>query len=395
MKYTPILIGTWLDGCAAPDPKSPARAIFTLVAAPGRWLHTRPKQKHRRTFSRCAAILLALGLPLSSPLSAYASPPDDPVEEQFLAQRKKIDLNIVAPCKAERRQKAAQIQTSIEGCGCPPAEKQEHTAELATTLQNELQKCEKKGADALDQYKRAVVSQAQDDFIRFKELVEVDRQILHNFGFSQTVDEMESWAQFSENAQKEYARRAQEEVKGKFFQSIHLKAEAMAATPRITSQKAISLYNLFKATGVKDKALFDALAAAGRGESKIPERMLWEEITKSLEHLNEAREVVQTEPQALDIFNSMLDVAGWLAPDLAPELSIVKDATWIGYATYTHAEVAHGLHDVNRLTTLTEAQLKDLEPVTRRLKQDVDGLVRAKKVLQWAAESGNNTSLAR
>ena len=43
----------------------------------------------------------------------------------------------------------------------------------------------------------------------------------------------------------------------------------MSATAQITKQSAISLFNLFKATGVKDAALFDALAAAGRRHEAI------------------------------------------------------------------------------------------------------------------------------
>lgn len=322
--------------------------------------------------------------------------PSSSVPRQFLAKKKEIDETIIEPCKSERIQEAAKIRQSIDECPCTSAEKQEKTTELDATLQIEMRRCEKKGTDALDEYKRVLVAQAQNDFIEFKAKVELDRQILRNLGFNRAVSEMESWAEYGEKAQSEYTRRAQNELIAKFFQSIHLKAEAMAATSQITSEKALSLFNLFKATGVKHEALFDDLAAAGRGDRQIPERMLWEKITLRTEQMNEARELVETEDQAADIFNSMLDVAGWMAPELVPYLSIVKDATWIGYATYTHAEVMQGMHEVDRLTTLTEAQLKDLEPVTRRLKKDVTGLVEAKKVLEWAKAAGDDsTSLVR
>src|SRR5271157_1942168 len=381
-----ILIGKLLDVHLGPDFTFSPSAIFVLIASPGQRFQNEPQQKYRKKLGHRLAIVLVtmLGLPLSNWLSpAYAlSQPESP-QEQFLAQQQKIDQIIVQPCKSERRRKATEIRVEIEGCSCTAAQQQHEKEELDATLQSEMRRCEQKGAEELDEFKRALVAHAQDDFNRFSGQVETDRQILQNFGFPRTVDEMESWTQYSEKAQKEYKRQAQDEVIGKFFQSIHLRAQEMAATPQITRQRAVGLYNLFKATGVKDRALFDALAAAGRGDPQIPERMLWEKITNRIEKLNDAREVVQTEDQALSIFNSMLNVAGWLAPELAPELmSILKDATWIGYATYTHAEVAYGLHKVDRLTTLTEAQLKDLEPVTRRLKQDVDGLVAAKKVLK-------------
>jgi hypothetical protein len=354
---------------------------------------TRSQQKHGQTFCRCAplSLITALGVLLGHPLSLCASPQGNPVEEQFLAHRTKIDKTIVEPCKSARREKAAEIQKSIDACDCTEARKQENTHELAATLQAESQICEQKGADALDQYRHAVVSQAQDNFLRFKAQVEVDRQILQNFGFARTIDEMESWTQYGEKAQEKYIRQAQNKVIEKFFQSVHLKAESMAATPHLSSERAVSLYNLFKRSGIKDKVLLDALAAAGRGEPKIPERALWEEVTKYLERSNDAREVLQSDDDAMDMFNSMLDVAGWFAPELGPEISIAKDATWIGYATYTWGKKEHGLYEVNRLTTLTEAQLKGLEPVTRRLKQDVDGLVGAKKVLEWAKGANSNS----
>jgi len=373
-------------------------AIVSLRPLTGQWFQSKPQQKYRKTLGHLAAFLLTAmrGLLDSNSLSpAYASSQLESPTQQLLEQQKKIEETIVSPCKSERAQKAAEIRESIATCPCSAAQRKQETDELEATLKIEMRRCEQKGVDALDQFKHALVAHAQDDFNRFSGQVEMDRQILQNFGFQRTVDEMESWTHYSEKAQKEYTRQAQDEVIGKFFQSIHLRAQEMAATPQITRQRAVSLYNLFKTAGVKDQALFGALAAAGRGDPQIPERMLWEKITAGVEKLNDAREVVQTEDQALNIFNSMLDVAGWLAPELAPELSIVKDASWIGYATYTHGEVVYGLHKVDRLTALTEAQLQDLEPVTRRLKQDVDGLVAAKKVLKWAAASSGSTSLVR
>lgn len=338
-------------------------------------------------------ILLLVPALLAAPVHAGAEPPRASPTEQLQAQQRRIDAAIVAPCKSEQRSKAAQIRQSISQCPCSDAQKQQETGELEAALAAQLRACEQQGADALDQYKRAMIARAQDDFIRLGAQVELDRQILRNLGFDQSVAEMEAWTQYGEEAQRAYTRGAQNEVIGKFLQALQLKAAAAAATPQMSSQQAVSLYNLFKATGVKDPALFDALAAAGRGDPQIPERMLWVQVTDGLGKLNKARTIIQTDDQAASIFRSMLDVAGWIAPELAPALSIVKDAMWIGYATYSHAEVAYGRYRVDRLTTLDEAQLRTLEPVTRRLKQDVDGLVATKRFLQSAGI--DSTTLVR
>jgi len=369
--------------------------LLATVAAPDRGQDDDIAVGKPKIFDNRALTLMLQQLNQSLAQVQVVVPSVKPPGQQVSEKQKEIEETIVQPCKTERKRKAAEIQGEISKCPCTAAQKQQQREELDATLQIEMVQCEQKGADALDQFKNALIAQAQDDFHRFSAQVETDRQILQNFGFQRSVDEMEAWTEYSEKAQKEYARLAQDKVIEKFFQSIHLRAQQMSATVQITKQNAITLFNLFKATGVKDQALFDALAAAGRGEAEIPERMLWERITDRLQKLNDARDMIQAEDQALSIFNSMLDVAGWMAPELVPELSIVKDGAWIGYAMYTHAELAYGLHKIDRLTTLTEGQLKDLQLVTHRLKQDVDGLVAAKSILKWAAASGDSTSLVR
>lgn len=231
----------------------------------------------------------------------------------------------------------------------------------------------------------AQIPKAQNDFIEYSQEIAKDRSEIRSFGFDKNVDDIESWEEYGKAAQEEYTEQARNEVIGKFLQAMHLKAEEIASAPNITPQKAIGLYNLFKAGGVKDPALFDALAAAGRGESEIPERVLWARITKGLEKLNDAREVFKTRDQAMNVFNSMLNVAGWLAPELAPELSILKDATWIGVAVYTHSKVAYGLHDVSKISQFTEDELRELRMVTEKFKRDVDALNQAKRILAQAA----------
>jgi hypothetical protein len=126
--------------------------------------------------------------------------------------------------------------------------------------------------------KNRLIAQAQDDFARFSAQVEIDRQVLRNLGFNQTVDEMEAWNLYGEKAQKKYIQQAKNEAISKFFQSFALKVEEWATPPQITPEKAASLFELFKAAGVKDKALFEALAAAGKREPLIPERELWVKI---------------------------------------------------------------------------------------------------------------------
>lgn len=338
-------------------------------------------------------ILLLVPALLAAALPAGAEPPHATPLEQLAAQRRQIDATIVAPCKSEQMSKAAQIRQSISQCPCSAEQKQQETGELEAALAAQLRACEQKGVDALEPYRRAMVARAEDDFIRLGAQVDLDRQILRNLGFDQSVAEMEAWTQYGEEAQRAYTRGAQNEVIGKFLQALQLKAAAAAATPQMSSQEAVSFYNLFKATGVKDPALFDALAAAGRGDPQIPERLLWLRVTDGLAKLNKARSIIETDDQAASIVRSMLDVAGWIAPELAPAVSIVKDAAWIGYATYTHAEVAYGRYRVDRLTSLDEGQLKSLEPVTRRLKQDVDGLVATKRFLQLSGI--DSTTLVR
>lgn len=244
--------------------------------------------------------------------------------------------------------------------------------------------------------KNRLIAQAQNDFARFSAQVDTDRQVLRNLGFDRTIDEMESWTQYSKNAQEEYIKRAKNEGIRKFLQLFRAGMVAWASPPQITPEKAASLFELFKAAGVKDKALFNALAAAGTRQPLIPERELWVKIAEGLEHMNEAHEIAKTEHQATSILDSVLTVASWMSPEVVPYVSIVQDASWIGYATYTHAKVAYGLHQLDGLATLTEAQLKDLEPVTRRLKKDVDGLVAAKRALQQVrGASSDSTSLVR
>jgi hypothetical protein len=379
--------------------------FFELVGLPdlestsarsARWTYTVPQQQRGQIFDATFLLQVAAlcGLVICPLSPAYARWAGDS-SQQIVAQQKTIDETIVQPCRSERKQKAEAMRTSIAGCDCSDAVKQQNTLQLEAVLQKEMQRCEQKGADALDQFKHELVSNAQDDFSRYSGQVEVDRQLLHNFGFNRTAEEMESWTHYGKRAQEKYVREAKNEVLAKFFQSIHLKVDAWAAAPHMTSEKAVSLYNLFKAVAVKDDALLNALAAAGRGDPQIPERALWVEIAGALEKLNDAREVLHTERDSESIFNAVLTVAGWMAPEIVPYVGIVKDASWIGYATYTHAKVAYGLHDIDRLSTLTEAQREELEPVAHRLKQDVDGLVAAKKVLQWAAATGNNSNMVR
>jgi hypothetical protein len=134
-----------------------------LTQPPSQGFHGHWQPTHRSPHGHLAAILLviALGFPEPDGSVVYAQSPAKSLEQQVLEQKKKIEETIVQPCKAERRQKAAQIQKEvIDPCSCPVAQQKQETDELHATLQVELQRCEQKGVDALDQFKHALVAQA-------------------------------------------------------------------------------------------------------------------------------------------------------------------------------------------------------------------------------------------
>jgi len=131
-----------------------------LTPPPGEGFPGQRQPTHSGPHGHLAAMLLVVVLgfpqPQGSP-AAYAQPPAKSPEQQVQEQKKKIEETIVQPCKAERNLKAAQIQKNvIDPCSCPAAQQKQETAELNATLQVELQRCEQKGADALDQFKHAL-----------------------------------------------------------------------------------------------------------------------------------------------------------------------------------------------------------------------------------------------
>jgi len=160
---------------------------------------------------------------------------------------------------------------------------------------------------------------------------------------------------------------------------------------------------MFKAAGIPDD---DAAYSIARriGQTITPEQaeILSRRIdqvkktfgkVKSLRGVYKKTESMEKEPNpesAVQLAGSILSVAGWFSKGFK---WAAKDVNTLSLAVYA-SEYNAAKYEINKLTTMTEAQLKDLSEYTRRLRTDTVALRSAEKTLK-SSPPCDSTNLAQ
>lgn len=110
--------------------------------------------------------------------------------------------------------------------------------------------------------------QAQADFDRLAPQVEMDEQIIRNFGFEKTTEDIESWAQLGEEAREQYEETASEALRDAAFAAV-MAIPRFVPSPTRAQELSDKLQQLLQEGGVpRGDELYELAKRAGQKMSE-------------------------------------------------------------------------------------------------------------------------------
>lgn len=232
-------------------------------------------------------------------------------------------------------------------------------------------------------------AEAAATYAELKPRVLTDEQVIRSFGFSQRGEDILAWGELGEDARSRYANQREGILASVALDEITgvLKA-GVSAAPAITPEFSERLIAVLEAAGIpEDNASYIIARQVGGtitpGEAEI--------LTRNLDHVKnmytaaKGAEGVVNPRGSLDLAGSIISLAGLFNEEIA---LLSKDVDTISLAVYA-TEYGVAKHQISKLTTLTEDQLKELNDYIGRLKADTAQLHNAEQLLSSLPSCGS------
>jgi hypothetical protein len=216
------------------------------------------------------------------------------------------------------------------------------------------------------------VAHLQKEFESLNQEIALDRQVIRNFGFEKTVDELEYW----ESLPARQIEDAKDKFKGMLFDA------ALGAV----SDTANTIGSL-------DPREVDALSRLAVAEGEPSIRMVGDaqDIHKTLEFLDKSKTVYEAADaiKKRKMLEASVELAGLASRNPAFGL-LLKADTWILCQV---GQSVNAVYQVHRLTQMNEADLILLKSRSQKLKAEVDQLTSVKKELARLSSQQDSTEL--
>jgi hypothetical protein len=218
------------------------------------------------------------------------------------------------------------------------------------------------------------VAELQSQYDLLTQQLNVDRQIIHSFGFEKSVKQIEYWGQLSE--------RQMEDAKMEFREmlldaSLVSTSQAVGAVGSLTPDEVDALNGLADAQGAPALGI-----VAGAGD-----------VHRALEFLEESKHVYEAAGAARrgNILGAAIRLGGLASGNPAFRLLLTADE-WAGYQVYQSATAVRKVHD---LTKVSEEDLILLKSRSERVKNEVVQLTSVKKHLAVLGAKCDSTSFVK
>lgn len=324
----------------------------------------------------CSNALLALGavmLPctLLAQVPKIADIPDSlPVQQRLILTQTRESL--IAQ-KNELVKKAADHNNK---CSAVPKDTPEWKG--CSEEQTELEAERQRYIDAVNRFNHEVerarcsqVAELQNQFESLTQQINLDRQVVQNFGFEKTVAQIEYWGSLSER-QVEDAKNTFKTML--FDATLGSVSEAAGALGSLTSEEVDALNRL---AGIEGEPPLGIVTGA-------------RDVHKAIEFLDRSKAAYEGAEAVRK--GQMLDAAiklGSLASK-NPAFGLLLSAD--GWAAYQVYQSATAVKTVRDLTMVNEGDLKLLKSRSEKLKNEVVQLIRVKKQM---AELGSDCDSTR
>jgi hypothetical protein len=260
---------------------------------------------------------------------------------------------------------------------CGAVEKDSRDWNTCSSEQTKLETDRNQYTNAVNEFNRVVeqdicsqVGVLQTRFESLRQEINVDRQVIKNFGFEKTVEEIEFWGNLPER-QMEDAKSA--------FKALLLDAaidsvsEAASAVGSLTTEEVDQLNLLADSQGAHRLGI-----VAGA-----------KDLHKSLEFLEKTKSTYETADavKRREILNASIKLWGLASNNHAFGLLLSADG-WAAYQVYQSATAVKTVHD---LTRVNEGDLILLKSRSEKLKNEADQMTGIKKQLLESSSKCDST----
>jgi hypothetical protein len=218
------------------------------------------------------------------------------------------------------------------------------------------------------------VAELQSQYESLTQQLNVDRQIIHSFGFEKTAKQIEYWGQLSERQMEDAKMEFREMLLDATLVST---SQTVGAVGSLTPDEVDALNQLADAQGT---ATLGIVAGAG-------------DVHKALEFLEKSKHVYEAAGAARrgDIFAAAIRLGGLASGNPAFRLLLTADE-WAGYQVYQSATAVKKVHD---LTKVSVEDLILLKSRSEKVRNEVDQLTSVKKQLAVLGAKCNSTSFVK
>jgi hypothetical protein len=320
------------------------------------------------------SVLAVLLLPsiLVAQVPKIADLPDTVPAQQRVQLTQKREKLIAE--KSELVRKAAAHNTK---CSAVPKDTPEWNS--CSDEQTELEAERQKYIDAVNRFNHEVeqahcsqVAELQNQFESLTQQINLDRQVVQNFGFQKTVAQIEYWGNLPER-QIEDAKNAFKAVL--FDATLGSVSEAAGAVGSLTSEEVDALNRLADIEGAPPLGIV-------AGARDVHKALQFLDKTKSAYELADAVRKGQLLDAAVKL--------GDLASKNHPFWLLLKADGWATYQIYQSATAVKTVHD---LTKVNEGDLILLKSRSEKLKNEVNQLTGVKKHLAELSSKCDSTGL--
>lgn len=218
------------------------------------------------------------------------------------------------------------------------------------------------------------VAELQNQFQSLRQEIDVDRQVVQNFGFEKTVDEIEYWG----NLPARQVKDAKAKFKVMLFDAtLNSVSETAGAVGSLTPEEVDAVTRLADAQGAPSLGI-----VAGA-----------KDVHRALEFLDKTKGAYETADaiKKKQMLDAAIKLGGLASKNPAFGLLLTADE-WGAYQVYESATAVKTVHD---LTKANEGDLILLKSRSEKLKKEVNELVSVRKELAKLGSEQDSTTLVR
>jgi len=239
--------------------------------------------------------------------------------------------------------------------------------------------------NASNSFKQSVIGKMEALIVDLKERIERDKMATRKLGIERRAEDFEEWEKLTVDSREQFNKQAVDSITDLFLSGASdINKDFVKRIGSLNTFSAQKLIGTLNKAGIRNQGIWGMIRKIGATQGKPEKAKATKELIELLEKegdllmisqsLKEGPSNIETESEAFVTILSW-GLSGPLAGFLASDVKFMFSSLYCAYATNVSKD------NIQKLTTLTEKDLKSLKRLSDLMKEHVEKLKSARQTL--------------